>query len=68
MGPLRADLLKKELGVFTYGDLLYLFPYRHIDKTSITKIKDLNPTIEYAQVQGRLWYFETVGAVVPNAS
>lgn len=61
VGPQRADLLKKELGLFTYQDLLYLFPYRHIDKTSVTKIEDLNPAVEYAQVQGRLWYFETVG-------
>jgi ATP-dependent DNA helicase RecG len=62
VGPLRADLLKKELGVFTYQDLLYLFPYRHIDKTSITRIEDLTPLTDYAQVQGKLWYFETAGA------
>jgi ATP-dependent DNA helicase RecG len=61
VGPLRADLLKKELGIFTYADLLYLFPYRHIDKTSITKIADLNSATEYAQVQGKLWYFENTG-------
>jgi ATP-dependent DNA helicase RecG len=61
VGPLRADLLKKELGIFTYADLLYLFPYRHIDKTSITRIEDLNSTTEYAQVQGKLWYSETTG-------
>lgn len=62
VGPLRADLLKKELGIFTYQDLLYLFPYRHIDKTSITKIEDLTSMTDYAQVQGKLWYHETVGA------
>ena len=61
VGPLRADLLKKELGIFTYADLLFLFPYRHIDKTSITKIADLTTASEYAQVQGKLWYFETTG-------
>ncbi|HYO23152.1 MAG TPA: ATP-dependent DNA helicase RecG [Flavisolibacter sp.] len=61
VGPLRADLLKKELGIFTYADLLYLFPYRHIDKTSVTKIEDLTTTTEDAQVQGKLWYFETTG-------
>jgi ATP-dependent DNA helicase RecG len=55
-------LLKKELSLFTYSDLLYLFPYRHIDKTSITKIEDLTTATEYAQVQGKLWYFETVGS------
>ena len=61
MGPQRADLLKKELGIFTYSDLLHFFPYRHIDKTKITKIADLDPSVEFAQVQGKLWYAETVG-------
>lgn len=61
VGPQRADLLKKELAIFTFSDLLHLFPYRHVDKTKITKIIDLNATMEYALVQGRLWYFETVG-------
>lgn len=62
MGPQRADLLKKELGIFTYTDLLHHFPYRHIDKTSVTKIRDLLPATEFAQVKGRLWYSETTGA------
>lgn len=61
VGPQRADLLKKELAIFTFNDLLHHFPYRHVDKTKITKIIDLNPTIEYAQVQGKLWYFEKMG-------
>jgi ATP-dependent DNA helicase RecG len=61
VGPLRADLLKKELSLFTYGDLLNHIPYRHLDKTSITKIADLNPAMEYAQVQGKLWYKEEAG-------
>lgn len=58
---MKADLLKKELGIFTYGDLLNFFPYRHIDKTSFTKIADLNAATEYAQIRGKLWYFETAG-------
>ncbi|HEX8279335.1 MAG TPA: hypothetical protein VF540_11595, partial [Segetibacter sp.] len=32
VGPLKADLLKKELGIFTFGDLLEHFPLRHIDR------------------------------------
>ena len=61
VGPQRGDLLKKELGIFTFQDLLQLFPYRHIDKTKVTKIAELTPGIEYAQVQGKLWYHETTG-------
>lgn len=61
VGPLKADMLKKELGIFTYGDLLNFFPYRHIDKTRITRISDLTPSVDFAQVQGKLWYFEMAG-------
>jgi ATP-dependent DNA helicase RecG len=49
VGPQRADLIKKELGIFTFNDLLHHFPYRHIDKTKILKIADLSPAIEFAQ-------------------
>lgn len=61
MGPQRADLLKKELAIFTYDDLLHHYPYRHVDKTTVVKIRDLNPAMEYALVQGQLWYYETAG-------
>ncbi len=46
VGPLRADMLKKELGLFTFGDLLNHFPYRHVDKTRVTRIIDLSPSME----------------------
>src|SRR5205085_2622565 len=61
VGPQRADLLKKELAIFTYNDLLHHFPYRHVDKTKVSKIIDLNALTEYAQVHGKLWYYETAG-------
>lgn len=61
VGPQRADLLKKELGIFTFNDLLHHFPYRHIDRTKIHKIIDLNVSIEFAQVKGMLLYSEVVG-------
>ena len=61
MGPQRADLLKKEVGIFTFNDLLHYFPYRHIDKTKISKIIDLTPAMEYAQVRGMLLYSEVLG-------
>lgn len=61
VGPQRADLLKKELGLFTYGDLLHHFPYRHIDKTKVLKISALTGGVEFAQVQGVLSYKEVIG-------
>ena len=61
VGPQRADLLKKELGIFTFKDLLEQYPLRHLDKTKVDKIKELNYNTEYAQVAGKLTYFEILG-------
>lgn len=61
MGPQKADLLKKELGLFTFKDLLEHYPLRHLDKTKVDKIKELNYSTEYAQVAGKLTYFEVLG-------
>jgi len=53
VGPNRADLLKSELKVFTYKDLLYNFPFRYIDKTKFHKISELENTNSYVQIIGK---------------
>lgn len=54
VGPVRADLLRKELQVFTFGDLLQHFPFRYVDRTQFTPIGRLHPQQQYAQVMGIL--------------
>jgi len=54
VGPQRAELLKKELNIFTFGDLLHHFPFRYVDRTSFYKIKDLNPQTQYVQIAGKV--------------
>lgn len=61
MGPQRADLLKKELGIFTFGDLLNHFPFRHVDRTKLNSISDITFTTEFAQVAGVLLSVELIG-------
>ncbi len=61
VGPLRADLLKKELNIFLFEDLLTHFPFRHIDRTQVNAIIDLNPQMEYAQLMGTIVNFEAIG-------
>jgi ATP-dependent DNA helicase RecG len=61
VGPQRADLLKKEAGIFTFNDLLHYFPNRHIDRTKIETIAGLTAAVEFAQVKGSLQYFEIIG-------
>lgn len=55
-------MLKKELNLFTFKDLLEHFPIRHIDKTKVSPIKDINAFTDYIQVVGRLVQYEIVGA------
>ena len=61
VGPQRAELLKKELNIFTFQDLLEHFPFRHIDKTKVSFISDITPQSEYIQVAGKLLNVELVG-------
>ncbi|HNP44033.1 MAG TPA: ATP-dependent DNA helicase RecG [Panacibacter sp.] len=61
VGPLRGDLLKKELGIFTFRDLLDHFPLRHIDKTVVSNISDINYQTDFIQVSGKLVYAEVMG-------
>ena len=61
VGPQRAELLKKELGIFTFQDLLELYPYRHVDRTQINLVRDIRPEMEYVQISGRVVSANVVG-------
>ena len=61
VGPSRANLLKKELNIFTYKDLLYYFPFRYIDKSKIYKISNLSSEMPYVQLKGKIIRFEDIG-------
>jgi len=61
VGPQRGDLLKKELGIFTFGDLLEHYPNRHIDRTKVNLISDITTATEFVQLAGVLTHIETVG-------
>ncbi len=54
-------MLKEELAIFTFGDLLEHFPNRHIDKTKVSKIKEISPQSEFIQVAGTLMNLELAG-------
>ena len=53
VGPNRASLLKSELKVFTYNDLLNYFPFRYIDRTKYHKISELEKTNSEVQIIGK---------------
>ncbi|MEO8795116.1 MAG: ATP-dependent DNA helicase RecG [Daejeonella sp.] len=61
VGPQKADVLKKELNIFTYSDLLHHYPFRYIDRTRFYKINELNDELPAVQVLGRIFSKEIIG-------
>jgi len=61
VGPQKADVLKKELQIFTIGDLLQDYPFRYIDRTKFHKIRELHSEMIGAQVLGRLMSLQEIG-------
>ncbi|MGB0983305.1 MAG: ATP-dependent DNA helicase RecG [Saprospiraceae bacterium] len=61
VGPQRADMLKKELSIFNFGDFLMQFPFRYVDKTQFHRIADIDEETENIQLKGVLRRLETVG-------
>lgn len=60
VGPNRAETLKSELGLETYGDLLQLYPNRYLDKTKYYKIKELQNSGADVQVVGKIVHLKTI--------
>ncbi len=54
VGPQRAELLRKEINIYTFNDLLNYFPFRYIDRSKYHKISDLPYLDSYAQLKGRI--------------
>jgi ATP-dependent DNA helicase RecG len=54
VGPQRAELLRKELEIATYEELLHHFPFRYFDKTGISTIDSINDQTEYVQLSGKI--------------
>ena len=57
----RAQVLGKELGLFTYGDLIQRYPFRYLDRTQFYNVADLHDDLPYVQVRGMLRSKELVG-------
>jgi ATP-dependent DNA helicase RecG len=60
VGPSRGQLLRSELGINTYADLLQLYPHRYIDRTRYYKINELQPSSAEVQLVGKLIHIKLV--------
>lgn len=61
VGPQKAELLKKELGIFTYKDLLEYYPFRYVDRSSFYTVADLVHLQGHAQLKGTIIGFQEAG-------
>ena len=62
VGPKRADLLRKELGVSTVGELLRVYPFRYIDRSSFVRIADARPDMAYIQIRATVMKIDLHGS------
>lgn len=61
VGPKKAEILNKEIDVFSVEDLLHYYPYKYIDKSRIYYIHEVDGNMPYIQLKGRITAFETMG-------
>lgn len=61
VGPKKAEILNKEIDVFSVEDLLYYFPYKYIDRSRIYFLHEIDGNMPYIQLKGRITAFETFG-------
>lgn len=61
VGPKRAEMLNKELKLYSLHDLLYYFPYKYVDRSRLYYIHEIDGNMPYIQLKGEILSFETVG-------
>ncbi|MEI6900007.1 MAG: hypothetical protein WCL00_09015, partial [Bacteroidota bacterium] len=54
VGPVRGEVLKKELGIFSFGDLMTMFPYRYVDRSVIARISDVKEDGAWIQIRAKV--------------
>ena len=58
VGPQRKKMLREELGIETFGDLLECYPYKYVDRSKVYTIRELTGDMPFVQVVGRILSFE----------
>ncbi len=61
VGPQRGELLRAELGIATFRDLLFHFPFRYVDRSRFHRIADITEELPQVQLRGKLGVIKTIG-------
>lgn len=59
VGPTKKQILNKELGIMTFGDMLEYYPYKYVDRSHVYTISSLTQDMSFVQIKGRILSFET---------
>jgi ATP-dependent DNA helicase RecG len=62
VGPKKADLLRNELKIQSYEELLFHFPYKYVDRSRTYRIREINSTASHIQLKGKIVGLNTVGS------
>jgi ATP-dependent DNA helicase RecG len=61
VGPQRAEILKKELRIFHFGELLSHYPFRYVDRTKFYKVNEVHEDLPHVQLRGKIVNIQTLG-------
>ena len=61
VGSKRAEILQKEVGISSFEDLLFYFPYKYIDRSRFYTVSEVNGNMPFIQLKGKITLFDTLG-------
>jgi len=62
VGGVRAEILNKDLGIFTFGDLLSYYPFRYVDRSQYYRISEIEQDSSFIQLKGKIVHTEELGS------
>jgi len=62
VGPARAEMLRKEIEVRTFGDLLLYYPFRYVDRSKFYTVREIDSEAAWVQLKGKITGMQTIGA------
>jgi len=62
IGPSRAEMLRKELDIHTFGDMLLYYPFRYVDRSKFYSVAEINSESAWIQLKGKVTGMQTIGA------
>lgn len=62
IGPARAEMLRREIEISTFGDLLHYYPFRYVDRSKFYTVREIDSESAWLQLKGKITAMQTIGA------